>query len=403
MKYRYLFIVISLVQVLFPQKPRVFLLDADSLVSIRESISAGSRLYTPAVKRIIKDADKALKAEALSVTTKELLPPSGDNHDYYSLSRYWWPDPSKPDGKPYIRRDGETNSEVDKITDHTFLGKTITNINTLSLAFYYTGNEKYAVRAAELIRIWFVDAETKMNPNLTYSQTILGKPEPRGTGILDAREFCTLVDAFGLLQLSRSWEKKEQQQVIEWFKEYLKWLRESNNGKHESNAQNNHGTWYDVQTTAIALFVDDKATAKQICEEAKTKRIGYQITPEGDQPEELVRTLSFHYSSFNLFALSRLATLSKHVGVDLWNYTTSDGRCISLALDHLIPFAYNEKKWTWTQIKEINPEYLILAARKASIVFGEKKYAKVWEQLSDGTIESDKIVLQQGYVSSRNQ
>jgi len=345
--------------------------------------------------------EKALKAEPLSVTTKEFLPPSGDKHDYYSLSRYWWPDPNKPDGKPYIRRDGETNPEVEKITDHTFFGKTINNINTLALAFYYSGDERYAEHAAKLIRVWFLDADTKMNPNMTYAQTILGNPKPRGTGILDVRELSTAIDAFGILQLSRSWDIQEQVKLKEWFKEYLIWLRESKNGRDESNAKNNHGTWYDVQTTAIALFIGNSSLAKQICEEAKLKRIAYQITPEGKQPEELVRTLSFHYSTFNLYALSRLAALAKHTGVDLWNYATDDGRSIRSALDHLIPYASKEKKWEWTQIKEMNPEYLVFVARQASIVFSETKYTKVWEQLSSGTRESDKIILQQGFVSSQ--
>lgn len=402
MKITYALLLLSLIQFVFPQKPRVFLLEADSLVSIRESIAAGNKMYTPAFNKLMKDAEKALKAEPLSVTTKELLPPSGDSHDYFSQSRYWWPDPNKPDGKPYIRKDGETNPEVETITDHTYLGKTVSTINTLALAFYYSGDEKYAQYASTLIRVWFLDTETKMNPNLTYAQTIPGKPEPRGTGILDAREFSTLVDAFGILKLSRSWDIKDQKQVTEWFTEYLRWLRESKNGLHESNAQNNHGTWYDVQTTAIALFVGNKTLAKQICEEAKSKRIAYQITPEGKQPEELVRTLSFHYSTFNLFALTRLATLANHVGIDLWNYKTDDNRSIRTALDHLIPYAMKEKKWEWTQIKDLNPNYLVLVARSSSSVFGEKKYAKVWEQLFNGTKESDRMILQQGFVSSRN-
>ncbi len=40
---------------------------------------------------------------------KSLLAASGDKHDYYSFPPYWWPDPSKKDGMPYLRKDGETN------------------------------------------------------------------------------------------------------------------------------------------------------------------------------------------------------------------------------------------------------------------------------------------------------
>jgi hypothetical protein len=39
---------------------------------------------------------------------KTKTPPSGDKHGYLSEALYWWPDPSKQDGMPYIRRDGET-------------------------------------------------------------------------------------------------------------------------------------------------------------------------------------------------------------------------------------------------------------------------------------------------------
>ena len=40
--------------------------------------------------------------------TAKLFPPSGNKNNYASYSRYWWPDPAKADGLPYIRRDGET-------------------------------------------------------------------------------------------------------------------------------------------------------------------------------------------------------------------------------------------------------------------------------------------------------
>ena len=48
------------------------------------------------------EADEALESESLSVMMKKKTPASGDKHDYMSLARYYWPDPSKPDGLPYI-------------------------------------------------------------------------------------------------------------------------------------------------------------------------------------------------------------------------------------------------------------------------------------------------------------
>lgn len=391
-----------LLSTLIAQKPRVFLMNADTLVSIQSAVFKGDKRYVPAVKRLIRDADKALKLDIVTITEKEIMPPSGDIHDYFSLSRYWWPDPEKPDGLPYIRRDGETNPESEKIPDHKNLNSFIKSVTTLALGYYYSGNEEYAARASEWLTAWFIKSETRMNPNLRFAQQVRGRDVERGTGILDGREFSQLVDAIGILRLSRSLPRDDDRNITSWFKEYLTWLVESPNGKSESNARNNHGSWYDVHATSVALFVGDKTRANAICEEAKTKRIGYQITPEGRQPEELARTLSWHYSQFNLTALFRLATLSRHVGIDLFNYSSTDGRSIRTGLDYLIPFAYREKEWEEKQIKAFDNDMLALVARQAAAVYGEKKYQKVWERFFDGDGMTNRSLLQFGLVSFQN-
>ena len=76
-----------------------------------------------ALAKLEEDARKALSFGPVSVMDKGVTPPSGDKHDYMSQAPYWWPDPSKPDGRPYIRRDGDRNPEIDRITDHDNLGR----------------------------------------------------------------------------------------------------------------------------------------------------------------------------------------------------------------------------------------------------------------------------------------
>ncbi len=44
----------------------------------------------------------------------------------------------------------------------------------LRLAYYFSENEMYAEHAAKLLRVWFLDPETRMNPNLNYAQAIKG-------------------------------------------------------------------------------------------------------------------------------------------------------------------------------------------------------------------------------------
>src|ERR1051325_8871523 len=59
--------------------------------------------------RIMKAADAALRVEPITITKFPAKLSEGGPHDFYSNGDYWWPDPTKPDGLPYIQRDGESN------------------------------------------------------------------------------------------------------------------------------------------------------------------------------------------------------------------------------------------------------------------------------------------------------
>ncbi|MFZ4620323.1 MAG: alginate lyase family protein [Bacteroidota bacterium] len=385
--------------VLFAQRPKVFLMNADTLMNIQSSVFKGDKRYTPALKKLKKEADKAAKIEIVNVMQKEILPPSGDKHDFMSLSRYWWPDPSKPDGLPYMRKDGEVNPEILKIPDHENLMLFFKTVNTLALAYFYSGDVQYSDRAAEWIRTWLIDPPTRMNPNMRFSQQIRGKDVERGTGILDGRDFALVIDAVGLLRLSKSLSADDNKKIDQWFKEYYTWLTESPNGLSEANAENNHGSWYDVHTSAVALFVGQKDKAKEIFEKAKQKRVAYQFSPEGKQAEELARTLSWHYCQFNLTALFRLSTLATNAGVDLFNYSTTDGRSIRKGLDYLIPFANKEQEWKEVQLKEFNYDMLAQLSRQAAVVYREQKYLNVYQKFYDNDQSADRSILQYGIVS----
>ena len=74
-----------------------------------------------------------------------------------------------------------------------------------------------------------------------------------------------------------------------WMGDYYRWLIESESGRVARNALNNHGTWYDVQVSAIALYLGKADDAMRVVEQAEDKRIAVQIEPDGSQPKELAR------------------------------------------------------------------------------------------------------------------
>jgi len=354
--------------------PRVFLVDARRLAETKRAILAGDKTFDAALRKLEADARKALGAGTFSVTSKAATPPSGDKHDYMSQAPYFWPNPKTPNGLPYVRRDGERNPEINKITDHHTLDQMVDGVETLALAYYFRGDEAYAGRAAQLLRAWFLDPATRMNPNLQYAQYVPGVNTGRGIGLIETRGLTRVVDALGLLEGSKSLTAADRRGVEEWYSNFLKWMQESKNGRDESAAQNNHGTWYDVQATSYALFLGKNDLAKSILETAKQKRIARQVEPDGREPLELVRTKAWSYSVSNLDGLVILAELGERAGVDLWNYQTADGRSIRRALEYLYPVAVGEKKWEYQQLGGLEPQTLFPLMRRAAAAYTDEKY-----------------------------
>jgi hypothetical protein len=375
--------------------PRIFLSDGQDLARVKERVAAGDKQFAAAVADLRKAADKELQAGPFTIVTnnKPKPAPSGDKHDYVSMAPYFWPDPTKADGLPYIRKDGKVNPERDKF-DAPLMGKMSRAVGTLALAWYLTGEEKYAEHATKLLRVWFLDAPTRMNPNLNYAQFIPGVTEGRGIGIIDSNNLLKVVDGIGMLAGSKSWTPADQDGMQTWFRDYLQWMRTSKNGKEEAAALNNHGSWYDVQVSAYALFVGEKESVKKLLEESKTKRIARQIEPDGRQPLELKRTKGFDYSRYNLEALFALATVGDRLGVDLWRFETKDGRGIRKALDWLIPYATGEKKWEYEQIATLQGGNLAPLLHRAALAYQEPRYQTLAEKLAKpGGLNTTKLLF----------
>lgn len=357
--------------------PRVFVLDGKILAQRRKALSdpRAAAKFVRAIERLTSEANKALKTEISPVTAKQAMPPSGDKHDYMSQAPYFWKNPDTKTGFPYIRRDGVRNPEILQYPDRTSLGRLVSTVETLGLAYYFTQKQEYAARAAVLLRMWFLDPQTNMKPHLEYAQAIPGLNTGRGIGIIESHGFVRIVDAVGLLQGSAKWTGQDQAGLESWFAKYLQWLTESKNGRDEAAAKNNHGTIYDVQVASFSIFARKPEIAKRIIEAAKKERIAVQIEPDGRQPLELARTLSWNYSTMNLGGFVELARLAEAVGVDLWSYQSSDARSIRKAFDYLMPFADGKRKWEYEQIDTLVGERLYSLLRKAAGKYSDVRFA----------------------------
>jgi hypothetical protein len=337
-------------------KSNVFVLNVNALERNKTRITNKDPEAIAAYKQLIKDADKkALTFGPVSVMEKKGLPPSGDKHDYMSLAPYWWPDPTKPNGLPYIRKDGQTNPEVKEYPDKENMPKLCENVYTLGLAYYFSDENQYAEHAAKLLKVWFLDPETRMNPNLKYGQAVKGVNKGRGAGLIDTRHWIKLIDGIGLIKNSKYWKKEDQMAMQQWFAEFLNWMQTSKIGVAELNAKNNHGVWYDAQRLSIALYIDSIDLAKKIVLNA-ANRLDHQVDENEFFPAEMERTISLHYTCFVMDAFFLIANMSEKVKFDFWNLTTPSGKSLKKCFEVLKPFLINEKEWKGQQIKEFDHE-----------------------------------------------
>lgn len=379
------------------QLPSVLLLDPVGLNTARAAAQAHDPAIQSAFAALRAQADHAMGEGPFSVVAKTQPPPSGDVHDYTSLSIYWWPDGS---GGPYVQRDGERNPEADDPTryDAAALGRMVSDVETLSLAYYLTGDSTYAQHAADLLHVWFVDAATRMNPNFRFAQIIPGHDAVRGIGIIESRVFTRVVDSVGLLDGCPCWSAADRQAVHDWFGAYLSWLRDSENGKLEAAAENNHGVWYDVQLADFALFSGHSELVRQVASSAVERRIAPQIAADGSMPRELARTRSYHYSNFNLEAFAQLATLADHGGVDLWHAQAENGASLRAAVDFLVPYWTGAQTWQFDEITDVDPFHeAAQSVRRAAAAFPDAGYDSVLTDLTAGQSAADVLRVELGF------
>ncbi|WAC18618.1 alginate lyase family protein [Luteolibacter sp. SL250] len=325
--------------------PTTFSIPPTLLEARLSAWKAGDPSVKPAVNQLIRSADKALGMLPSSVMDKKLLPPGGDRHDYYSFGIYWWPDPEKPDGLPYIRKDGVVNPASREGIDSVPFGRTNHAVLTLGLAYFFSGKEAYAAKAAELARVWYLDAGTRMNPNFNHAQAVPGRNDGRGIGLIEASTLPDLMDGIALIRPSEAWTEQDDAGMTEWLGAFYRWLRTSRNGLDQEKASNNHGVYYDVLASHLALYLGKKEEAEKRLRDALVRRVDAQIRPDGKQPHELKRTISFSYTIFNTDAFLQLATLGESVGVDYWNHRGPQGQGLEPAMDLLAPYADREKPW----------------------------------------------------------
>jgi hypothetical protein len=341
--------------------------------------------------RILRLADAALKLKPPAITDRIATNSAGGPHDFFSQADYAWPNPTNKNGLPFIGRDGESNPDV--FTYHRMaMRDTKDAVAALAAAYALTGDDKYARKAGQFIKVFFVDETTRMNPNLQYAQAVLGHSTGEAYGIIDTLHLAELAVAVPFLEKSSAFDPAADAGLKQWFADYTHWIMTTTNGVKEMDNPNNHSIACFVQLAAFAKYIGDDAVMK-LCR-ARFKEVLFpgQMTNNGSFPRELKRTKPYGYSIFQADNLSTLCVLLSTTNDDLWKFTLPDGRTPRNAVDFIYPYLADKSKWLadgrgkdvmhWDNWPARQPCLLFAYAE-----FGDEKYFELWKKLPSDPVD----------------
>ncbi len=325
-----------------PSRSLILLTEADC-------VRMRTALTPPRTALFEKQMKEALAAGPWSVTFHRpggSVPVQAGPNDYVSEGPYWWPDPKNPSG-PYIRKDGQRNPGR-FLGNRNDLGSICTAILSLGIGAYFLKNSACAPRAAEVLKVWFLDPKTRMTPHLEHGQLTRGHDDGRGTGLIDTVSFIHLVQGITLIELAGGMDAKVAQGVRQWFGEFARWMNESKKGIAEKNSGNNHATWWTAQVAAYASFTANAPLLEMCCGHFLNYLVPTEIRPDGSCPREEERTQSLSYSSMNLDAFATICRIAQLNGVRLWDK-------VDRSFHYLIPYVLDPGSWKKEQISRYNP------------------------------------------------
>lgn len=369
------------------------LLVAEKSIAIEIDVAALDRA------RILKAAEAALILEPITITKFRAKLSEGGPQDFYSNGDYWWPNPSTTNGLPYVQRDGQSNPGNFVAHRQCVMGLRDA-IAALGAAYKVTDEDRYAVKAAELLRVFFVDAQTRMNPSLKYAQAIPGVSPGRGIGIIDTLHLAEVPLAMLAMEKSKAFPPEVFTGVKQWFRDYSEWMVTSKNGNDEANAGNNHAVAYWLQIACFAKLTGDDAKLAECRRRFKEVFVTKQMTNDGSFPQELRRTKPYAYSIFQLDNMASLCQVASTPEDDLWKFQLPDGRGIKRAMEFLYPFLDDKSKWprkpdvqAWEGWPARQPCLLF-----AGMALDEPKYRGLWSKLepdpSDAEVKRNIAITQ---------
>ena len=302
------------------------LMDGKALLKARNEAKNGTApAYAHYVAELASLADQHMTTGPFSVTNGSLMPPTGDRHDYISLGGYVWPPATacnasilkqvgvptcarwchginncsdsscicnetllslKYPGEPCNNRwyphsgyNGEMWARIDRLQLEAFEAA----VFPLTMSWWYTQNTTYLERAVYLLRVWFLDPRTRMNPHLDYGAHEPGAFDGGPTGIVDFGHMQWIFETIRLVEFAGSptWTAADAQGMQAWMDDFHSWFDNAPNSKLALKISNDIGTIVIQIGLSTSLFAGDRAAARFLAANQTTTMLSRLLCATG--------------------------------------------------------------------------------------------------------------------------
>ena len=309
-----------------------------------------------AIQTTLDKAKKVCNEPMLSIVDKDKTY-APNKHYFCSLSPYWWPDPEG--GSKYVNRDGKINPEYYEYADRQKFEKLASNLKALSIAYFISGDKTYYDTYIRQIRVWFIDKDTYMYPNVDYGQIVPGHYNNKGrsNAVIEVYGLNDVLDSYRLISSVKLIDRKTKKAFKKWLSQLLDWLIESPQGKESYNGNANTSVMYDVLVCNIAEFVGNKKVLSKMTNTFGSHRIETQIAETGEQPNELKRARSYSYSVYNLIHILDFCFIQEALGN---HFYLKYSQRIDKSFKILMSYISNGMEWPYQQITPIDQDMRLL-------------------------------------------
>ena len=331
--------------------------------------------------RILATATEALAQPPAPVTSVTAPVKGVDAHLYYSEDTEWWPKEGAPE-EPFEHRPGYANPHA--FTAHRDAVVRLNGIVAACVAAWrLTAEARYGTHAMSHLRAWFLDPDTRMEPNLDHAACIPPSVDGTTRGVTETVCFAEIVrSASFLCAYNGVATEAEAADLRAWFGTFATWLNESKKGFIARESKDRLAICWTLQVAECARFA--KIGALQLeCSHRFRDKLLRQMNFDGEFPAELHRPDPYASSIFTLDCLSLTCEVLSTPMDRLWDYNLADGRGMRSAVAFLFPSLDRRASWKLPADAEHFTDWparqpsLLLAGR----AYDRPEYLATWKRL----------------------